>query len=418
MDKESKIFVAGASGMVGSAIVCSLLEQGYTNIIGSYHSRKPDTSLFFSDEYNASSITDHSSLITHKLDLTDQHQVRDFFAEHRPEYVFLAAAQVGGILANNKYRADFIYLNTQMQNNVIEQSYEHEVKKLLFLGSSCIYPKECPQPMREEHLLTGPLEYTNEPYATAKISGMKMCESYNLQYGTNFVSVMPTNLYGPGDNFDLETSHVLPALIRKFHLGKCLEQEDWQAIREDLDKRPIAGVDGSAADKAIIETLASYGISLNASHDSRLTPYESSSLITDNSSQVTVQLWGTGTPKREFMYSQDMARACLHVMNQVDFSDIVRDRNGADPSQASEVRNCHVNIGTGREISISDLADLASQEVGFQGNVDFDPSMPDGTPRKLLDVSRLQSLGYEAETGLKEGVRKLYAWYRSDTSIE
>ena len=389
MKKNSKIFVAGASGMVGSAIVRVLQIKGYTNIIGSYHSRKPDPLL----------ITDHSSLTLYKVDLTDQSAVQSFFSTHQPEYVFLAAAKVGGIMANNLFRADFIRDNLLIQANIIHQSYISGVKKLLFLGSSCIYPRDCPQPMKEDYLLTGPLEYTNEPYAVAKIAGLKMCESYNLQHGTNYISVMPTNLYGPGDNFDLNNAHVLPALLRRMHLGKCLEQGEWQDIRNDLNKRPVNGIDGSASDDAILSILASHGISF------RDTSLSSSPLTNDNRSLTTVSIWGTGKPMREFVWSEDMADACIFVMERVDFNDLVKDEQ--------EVRNTHINIGSGEEFSIKDLSKMVKKVVGFRGELIFNINKPDGTLRKLVDVSKLFDLGWTNSISLNEGLKIFYAGYLS-----
>ena len=278
MKTTSKIFVAGHKGLVGSAIWKTLVNKGYSNLIGK--TRK-------------------------ELDLTDDHAVARFFETEKPEYVFLAAAKVGGIVANNTYRGQFIYENLMIQNNVIHQSYLNGVKKLLFLGSTCIYPREAPQPMPENCLLTSPLEYTNEPYAIAKIAGIKMCESYNLQYGTNFLSVMPTNLYGPNDNFNLETSHVLPALIRKIHLGKCLEESNWEDIKKDLNKRPIEGIDGKAENRQILHILSQYGI-----------------LPPSGGTKGSVEIWGSGAPLREFLWSEEMAEACVFVMENVDFNDL------------------------------------------------------------------------------------------------
>ena len=344
---------------MGSAIWENLKSRGYTNLIGRRHS---------------------------ELDLLDSVAVARFFDEEQPEYVFLAAAHVGGIMANNTYRADFIYRNLQIQNNVIGESYRHNVKKLLFLGSTCIYPKEAPQPMSEDALLTGPLEYTNEPYAIAKIAGLKMCESFNIQYGTNFIAVMPTNLYGPNDNFDLEKSHVLPAMIRKIHLAKCLMEGDMEAIREDLHRRPVEGVGaveetkGSATDEQIIALLEKYGVTSGR-----------------------VALWGSGKPLREFLWSEEMADACVYVMEKVDFSDLAAGKE--------EVRNCHINIGTGKEISICDLASLIKETIGFRGEIVFDPSKPDGTMRKLTDPTRLNDLGWKHCIEIEEGVRRMYEWY-------
>lgn len=354
MEKSAKIYVAGHRGLVGSALCKVLQQKGYTNLVCRTHT---------------------------ELDLTNQQAVKRFFEQEKPEYVFLAAAKVGGIVANNTYRGAFIYENMMIQNNVIHQSYVHGVKKLLFLGSTCIYPKECPQPMREDSLLTGPLEYTNEPYAIAKIAGIKMCESYNLQYGTNFISVMPTNLYGPNDNFDLETSHVLPALLRKMILGKFLHQKDFDAIRKDFQKRPIEGLDHNASEEQIMDILDKYG-------------------IRKTTESVEVEIWGSGTPMREFLYSEEMADACVHIMERVDFKDTY------DNSQ-KELRNTHINIGTGQETSIKDLAETIKDIVGFKGALYFNSSKPDGTMRKLTDITRLLQHKWDEKIELKEGIKKL-----------
>lgn len=356
MRKDSKIYVAGHRGLVGSAIWNNLQNKGYTNLVGR---------------------------TSKELDLMDAVAVAKFFNDEQPEYVFLAAAHVGGIIANNVYRADFIYKNLQIQNNVIGQSYESSVKKLLFLGSTCVYPKEAPQPMREDSLLTSPLEYTNEPYAIAKIAGLKMCESFNLQYGTNFIAVMPTNLYGPNDNFDLERSHVLPAMIRKIHLSMSLMNNDWEAINKDLNKRPVEGVTGENSQDKIVSILNKYGIE-----------------------KGKVMLWGTGKPMREFLWSEEMADACVYVMENVDFDDLKGDDK--------EVRNCHINIGTGHEISIKDLAELITKTVNYKGVIEFDSSKPDGTMRKLTDVSKLNDLGWKHKVEIEEGVRRMYEWYVRD----
>ena len=375
MNKKSKIYIAGHRGLVGSAIVKNLKEKGYINLV-----------------YRTSS----------ELDLRDAQAVAAFFKEEQPEYVFLAAAKVGGIVANNTYRADFIYENLMIQNNVIHQAYMHGVKKLLFLGSTCIYPKNCPQPMKEEYLLTDTLEYTNEPYAIAKIAGIKMCESYNLQYGTNFISVMPTNLYGPNDNFDLEKSHVLPALIRKMHLGKALENGDWNSLKADLNKLPIEGVDGNASEATILEILSKYGI-------------QSSS--PSGSGQVRVEIWGSGKPMREFLWSEDMADACVFIMENRDFKDVTASRqpelvSGSHPGKP-EIRNTHINIGTGEDISIKDLAELVKHTVGFEGELYFNSEKPDGTMKKLTDVSKLKDLGWEYSVKVKQGLDRIYDWYIS-----
>ena len=362
--------------MVGSAIHRRLMAQGYTNFVF----RRVE-----------------------ELDLTRQQDVERFFESERPEYVILAAAKVGGILANNTFRAQFIYENLQIQNNIIHQSYLTGVKKLLFLGSSCIYPKDCPQPIKEEYLLSGILEQTNEPYAIAKIAGIKMCESYYRQYGCNFISVMPTNLYGPNDNYNLETSHVLPALIRKIHLGKCLETGDWQAIRNDLTKRPIEGINENSSEEEIVNILSKYGISMNNSvthHASRVTP-------------SSVTLWGTGQVFREFMHVDDMASACVKIMEELNIEDLVT--RHASPVTESVTRHAtrvtFLNIGTGLDQTIRDLAFLIKRITGFQGEISFDPSKADGTYKKLLDVSRLKSLGFKPRYTLEEGIGQVYIKY-------
>lgn len=370
MKKNNKIYIAGHRGLVGSAIVKTLKQKGYTNLI----------------------------LRTSKeLDLTRQVDVENFFAVEKPNYVILAAAKVGGIVANNTYRGQFIYENMQIQNNVIHQSYVQGVKKLLFLGSTCIYPKNAPQPMPEDCLLTDTLEYTNEPYAIAKIAGIKMCESYNLQYGTNFISVMPTNLYGPNDNFNLETSHVLPAMVRKIHLAKCLEDENWLAIKEDLNKRPIEGVDGNYSNKEIIAILNKYGIKESFDVISSGVERQNSKLRT------SLELWGTGKPMREFLWSEDMADACVFLMENRDFKDVIPNNN--------EIRNTHINIGTGKEICIKDLSNLIKQTIGYKGIISFDATKPDGTMRKLTDSSKLHALGWQHKIELKEGIELMYNFY-------
>ena len=359
MDKKSKIYVAGNRGLVGSAITRHLRDMGYNNLI------LPDRK---------------------ELDLINQAQVGAFFQKEQPEYIFLAAAKVGGIMANNTYRADFIYENIQIQNNIIHSAFQSGVKKLLFLGSSCIYPKECPQPMKEEHLLTAPLEYTNEPYAIAKIAGMKMCESYNLQYGTDFVSVMPTNLYGPNDNYNLHGSHVLPALIRKMHLGKLLMEDDINGIRVDVEQRPMRGFAASQDDKQLIKALEEFGI------------YKSGT-------SVEIKLWGSGTPRREFLHSDDLAAAVVFVMQNISFKDVVEERG------LQEVRNTHLNIGSGVDLSIAELAEMIKEIIGFEGKISWDADKPDGTYRKLMDVSRLRDLGWKATIELEDGIRKVYSAY-------
>ena len=350
MEKNAKIFVAGHRGLVGSAILKNLQEKGYQNFV----------------------------LRTHKeLDLCDQLAVTRFFDEEKPEYVFLSAAFVGGIIANSLYRADFIYRNLQIQNNVIYNSYRTGVKKLLFLGSTCIYPRDARQPMDENVLLTSPLEYTNEPYAIAKIAGLKMCESFNLQYGTNYIAVMPTNLYGPNDNFDLERSHVLPALIRKICLGRYLETGNWSAIRSDLNKRPVDSVNGESSEKDILAILNKYGV--------RKT----------EKGNVQVEIWGTGSPMREFLWSEEMADACVFLLENY---------SGEQ----------HVNIGTGKEVTIKELAETVKEVVGYEGEIVWNKDMPDGTPRKLTNVDKLHGLGWTHKVELREGVQLAYDWFREN----
>ena len=363
MNKTSSIYLAGHNGLVGSAIMRNLRQKGYGNII---------------------------TRTLNELDLTNQEATATFFRESKPEYVILAAAKVGGIMANNTYRAQFIYENIQIQNNVIHQAYMNGVKKLLFLGSSCIYPKNAPQPLKENYLLTSDLEYTNEPYAIAKIAGIKMCESYNIQYGTDFISVMPTNLYGPGDNYNLETSHVLPALIRKLHLSKSLENNNWDAIREDLDKRPQSGLDGSSSQKDILLLLKNLGI-------------EISKVAGILNPVVSLSLWGTGKPRREFLHTKDMSDASVYLLENIAFTDLTKDMK--------EIKNTHVNIGCGEDLSIGELAELIRDIVGFKGNILWDSSKPDGTFQKLMDVSFLKSLGWEYRIKLKDGILDTYNHY-------
>lgn len=371
---DSKIYVAGHRGLVGSAIWNNLKRRGYTNLVGRSHS---------------------------ELDLLDASAVKHFFDEEKPDAVVLAAAHVGGIMANLRYRADFIYENLQIQQNVIGESWKHGVKKLLFLGSTCIYPREAPQPMPEDCLLTSPLEYTNEPYAIAKIAGLKMCESFNLQYGTNYIAVMPTNLYGPNDNFHLENSHVLPAMIRKIHLAKCLNENDWESVRKDIGRRPVSVtrdgvktvVDSSSSEAEIINVLAHYGITPEA-----------------------VTLWGTGAPLREFLWSEEMADASVHVLLNVDFNDTF-DTSNKNSDGITEIRNCHINVGTGKEISIRECAEHIMSEIGFKGKLQWDSTKPDGTMKKLTDVSKLHSLGWHHSIEIEEGIHRLYKWYVEEMSL-
>ena len=345
MNKDSKIYIAGHRGLVGSAIVKNLEEKGYTNLIYKTHQ---------------------------ELDLLDSNKVAEFFDKNKIDVVILAAAKVGGIVANNTYRAEFIYENLQIQNNIIHQSYLHNIKKLLFLGSTCIYPKNAPQPMSEDSLLSSELEYTNEPYAIAKIAGIKMCESYNLQYGTNYISVMPTNLYGANDNFDLEKSHVLPALLRKIHLAKLLSEQKYDEVMRDLKINSL--------DKAK-EYLSKFGVS-----------------------ESKVEIWGSGKPRREFLNSLDMADACVYLLENIDFKDTIK-------TQTNEIRNTHINIGTSEDISIKELAFMCKDIVGFSGELYFNTNKPDGTMKKLTNVGKLHSLGWKHKIQLKDGVIDLYKWY-------
>ena len=354
MDKNAKIYVAGHRGMVGSAIVRELQRQGYNNIITRTHK---------------------------ELDLCRQENVEKFFAEEKPEYVFLAAAKVGGIVANQEALADFMWFNMTLEMNVIHSAWQNGCKKLEFLGSSCIYPRMAPQPMKESCLLTSELEKTNEAYALAKISGLKYCEFLNRQYGTDYISVMPTNLYGPNDNFDLERSHVLPAMIRKIHLAHCLKQGDWNAVRHDMNLRPVEGINGDSSKENILNILRKYGIR-----------------------EEEVRLWGTGTPLREFLWSEEMADASVFVMEHVDFKDTFKPDD-------KEIRNCHINIGTGKEITIRQLAELIVNTVGYQGRLTFDTSKPDGTMRKLTDPGKLHALGWHHKIDIEEGVQRMYRWY-------
>nr|WP_308536471.1 GDP-L-fucose synthase [uncultured Prevotella sp.] len=396
IDKNSKIYIAGHHGLVGSAIWNNLKQRGYNNLIGKSHA---------------------------DLDLTNQQAVEDFFIQEHPDAVVLAAAFVGGIMANSLYRADFIMQNMMIQCNIISCAFKYKVKKLLFLGSTCIYPKGAPQPMKEDALLTSPLEYTNEEYAIAKIAGLKMCESYNLQYGTNYIAVMPTNLYGPNDNFHLENSHVMPAIMRKIYLAKLIHNQDWNAICIDMNKRPINpvpalakkigtdNIDGNSSKERILNALAFYGIEDNK-----------------------VTLWGTGSPLREFLWSEDMADASVHLLLNVDFKDVIGiekysstffgtsidgkvDRNNSDGRGGAipglgEIKNCHINIGTGKELTIRELSQLIAKTVGFNGEIVWDRSKPDGTPRKLIDVSKLHSLGWQHKVEIEDGVKRLYEWYK------
>lgn len=355
MDIKDKIYVAGHNGLVGSALVRNLEGKGYENII--IRTRE-------------------------EIDLRRQDDTQDFFEEERPEYVFLSAAKIGGILANDTYKAEFIYDNIMITSNIINSAYKYGVKKLLNFGSSCIYPKFAPQPIKEDYLLTGTLEPTNEPHAIAKIAALKLCRFYNEQYGTNFVSVMPTNLYGPCDNFSLENAHVLPALIRKFHIAKLLREKKFDDIKGDLQKNPI----GFSLDKEI---------NLESENSIRTT------LKTIGLEDECVVLWGSGEPFREFLYVDDLADACVFVMANYD-----SDRVGE-----------FVNIGTGEDIKIKDLSDMIKEIIGFDGEIKFDRSKPDGTPKKVLDITRIKSLGWKPKTSLKEGIKMTYKWYTTSNGL-
>lgn len=358
MKLDSKIYIAGHNGLVGSTVLRQLRKLGYNNLV---YANRSD------------------------LDLIDQNAVREFFELHRPEYVLLAAGKVGGIAANNTYRAQFIYENIQIQSNIIHHAHLYHVRKLLFLGSSCIYPKHAPQPIQEDALLSSELEYSNEPYAIAKIAGLKMCEAYNLQYGDNFIAAMPTNLYGYNDNFNLKTSHVLPGVLRKIHLAKCLEDQDWVAIQEDLNKRPIDGLDGRASKAAIQDVLSQHG-------------------IIPQDKGVSITLWGSGRANREFLWADDLADACIYLLKQVDFSDITAHCTGP-------IRNTHLNVGSGEEMSIKDMAILMKKMLGFQGKIQFEQTEFDGTPRKVNDSSKMHQLGWRHRTSLKDGLEMLYQHY-------
>lgn len=360
MEKKSKIYIAGHRGMVGSSILRKFKDEGHTNIVVRSHN---------------------------ELDLTNQMQVINFFEVEKPDYVILAAAKVGGILANNTYRAQFIYENLMIANNVIHQSYLSGVKKLVFLGSSCIYPKLAPQPIREESLLSSALEDTNEPYALAKIAGLKMCENYHRQYGCNFFSVMPSNLYGPNDSFNLRQSHVLSGLMRKMHLAMCIEQQNWKAISKDLNHHPIDGIDGNASKDDILKALDNNGI--------------------HSGDEITVDVWGTGKVLREFLYVDDLADAVWFLIKKYDLPEKVE--NVSNP-------NYFFNIGSGEDLTVNELAKKVQKAVGFNGNLSNDLSRPDGTPRKLLDVGLMKKLGWEYKTKLDTGIDLMYKWYLESLS--
>ena len=374
---SSKIYIAGHNGLVGSALLEKFKYRGYSNLL----------------------------LRSHKqLDLLIQNEVFNFLKIEKPDFIIIAAAKVGGIVANNKYRGQFIYENLTIMTNLIHGAYLAGIDNILFLGSSCIYPKESPQPIKESALLTGPLEYTNEPYAISKIAGIKMCESYNIQYKTNYIPVMPTNLYGPNDNFDLEKSHVLPALIRKIYLAKCLHDKKWDLIRKDLNKRPIESISGESKKQNIVQILEKYGVKVSEFF-------------------ISVEIWGSGKPQREFLYSEDLADACLYILENINFNDIkslnevIKTKVGEDSPIKSPLKlgnqNNHINIGTGTDISIKDLAEMIKKIIGFKGKFIYNSSKPDGTLKKVMNIDRLEKLGWKYKIELKQGISKLYNWYVS-----
>jgi len=353
MNNDSKIYVAGHLGLVGSALLKTLQNQNYFNII---------------------------TKTREELDLKVQDDVDLFFKRIKPEYVFLAAAKVGGIITNNTNRAEFMYDNIMIQSNIIHCSYKYGVKKLIFLGSSCVYPKNTINPIAENSLLSSDLEYTNEPYAIAKIAGLKMCESYNIQYGTNFISVMPTNLYGYNDNFNLDTSHVLPAIFRKIYLGKCLQENNWDAIIRDINQRPLDQIIDLSSNIQVLAGLEKYGINENS-----------------------IEIWGSGKPLREFLWADDLADACLYLMEKINFKDLYENNK--------EIRNTHINIGSSEEISIKDLAILIKNIIGYKGEFIYNTNKPDGTFKKLIDNSKISFLGWKHKVSLKEGIERIYNWY-------
>jgi GDP-L-fucose synthase len=360
MELKDKIYIAGHRGLVGSAIVKQLESRGFTNLL----------------------------MRTHKeLDLTNQAATQAFFKQEKPDYVILAAAKVGGIYANNTYPADFIYQNMMIEANVINSAYESKVKRLLFLGSTCIYPKAVEQPMREDALLTGVLEPTNEPYALAKIAGIKLCESYNRQHGTDFRSVMPTNLYGINDNFNLANSHVIPAVMRKLHLAKCIENNDWQAIKQDIVKNPIKGITENSSNNQILKILAQHGIKQFKIQNLKL--------------NITVEIWGSGNPRREFLHVQDMAQASLFVL------ELDEETYQANTQPILS----HINVGTGKDVTIREMAEIMKEVVGYTGSLIFDSTKSEGALRKLIDVTRLEGMGWKYSVDLKEGLKKTYEWY-------
>jgi GDP-L-fucose synthase len=369
--RDAKIYLAGHNGLVGSGIWRALEGHGYTNLIGKRSA---------------------------ELDLTNQQAVENFFATEKPEYVILVAAKVGGIVANSTYRGQFIYENIMIEMNVIHAAKGHGVKKLLFLGSSCIYPKQAPQPMKEEHLLTGPLEQTNEPYAIAKIAGIRLCDAYNRQYGTDFISAMPTNMYGPGDNYHPENSHVLPAMIRKMHLAHALERSDWENLKKVYLSEQQTADGGKLSEDVLLQWLEKSGI------------YRSADRCELNAEQgVRLVCWGTGTPLREFLYSDDLAEACVFLLEKGTYTEMAfEDDTGTVHS--------HINVGSGTEVSIKALAETVREGVGFKGEIEWDTARPDGTPRKLMDSSRLMAMGWAPQVELREGIARAYVDFKESLS--
>lgn len=386
MNLSEKVLVAGGTGLAGSAIVRGLIKKGFTKITATSHTRHPGDCFTQRDLAACKFI---------KIDLLDPNEVVKLFKEEEPHYVFFAAARVGGIMANHTYRAQFIYENLQIQNNIIHNSYLTGVKKLIFLGSTCVYPTNAPQPMQEAYLLTDTLEYLSEPYGIAKIAGIKMCESYNVQYGTNYISVMPTNLYGPNDNYDLTNSHFLPAFIRKMHLGKSVMSNNWEAIRRDLNRNPVEGITGDSRDAEIIEVLHKYGIQKTSD------------------TQGSILLWGTGKPRREVMHSDELADACLYIMDNVDFPDLLKyfTEQYSAGMVKDEIRNTQINIGLGTDHTLYDIAYLVKDVTGYKGDIVWNHNMPDGTLQKLTGVSRLKELGWQSKYNLRQGIHNTYLSY-------
>ena len=365
--RDARVYVAGHLGLVGGGIWRALERHGYANLLGKS---------------------------INELDLINQQAVDDFFATEKPEYVILVAAKVGGIVANSTYRAQFLYENLMIEANVIHSAYKHGVKKLLFLGSSCIYPKLAPQPMKEEHLLTGPLEPTNEPYAIAKIAGIRLCDAYNRQYGTNFISAMPTNMYGPGDNYHPENSPVLPAFIRRMHLAHALECGELEELARIYTREQRIEAGSQMSEEKLLAWLGKSGIHRLKPQASGLNP------------QVSLACWGSGSPLREFLYSDDLAEACVFLLENATYEDMAfEDESGTIQS--------HINVGSGNEVRIKELAEVVKSVVGFSGEIEWDSSKPDGTPRKLMDSSRLRNLGWAPKVYLKEGIALAYEDYLS-----